>query len=184
MLKKSLIALFSVALIIGCTKQNSFNESSPSTSKQKTVKTQEAASNTTGEVKDGANQIAQQPCCSVNCKKGDCSAYGSSCSCTCGWFGQPDCEGSEYPTHINHTPESIAKYNKMVDYLHSIEDDTPEATELISLIEDYLSFVEQHEYNFTIDDQQTLDTYKGLLSDFNSYEQYFSEDQIAHMYNL
>lgn len=72
----------------------------------------------------------------------------------------------------------------MVDYLHSIEDDTPEATELISLIEDYLSFVEQHEYNFTIDDQQTLDTYKGLLSDFSSYEQYFSEDQIAHMYNL
>lgn len=103
--------------------------------------------------------VKPEPCCSVTCEDGSCSAYGAPCNCSCSWLGAPKCNGTaqsviEMPDslfdgreHVTLDKDFLDKVKKDQEILYSLH--LPYATEIADAQNSYSTLIQKHGYVLT-----------------------------------
>lgn len=142
----------------------------------------------------GNTKAAQKPtpCCEVTCPKGDCKAFGSPCSCTCSFWGKPECSGSS--KSVAAMPDSVFDGRIHVtlkrDFLQSLAKDQealrslnkPYANELADVFDGYKSLIDK--YGYELKTREALSAYYALIEKENAAEKQFTTEELEYLSNL
>ena len=103
--------------------------------------------------------VKPEPCCSVSCSGGSCSAYGAPCNCQCSWLGAPQCNGTaksvlDMPdslfdgrVHVSLNENFLDKVKKEQEILYSLN--LPYATEIADVHNSFPALIQKHGYVLT-----------------------------------
>lgn len=98
-----------------------------------------------------------EPCCSVACEDGSCSACGATCNCS--WLGDPQCNGTaksvlDMPdslfdgrVHVSLNKDFLDRVKKKQEILYSLN--LPYATEIADSQNSYPALIQKHGYVLT-----------------------------------
>lgn len=101
--------------------------------------------------------VKPEPCCSVACEDGSCSACGATCNCS--WLGDPQCNGTaksvlDMPdslfdgrVHVSLNKDFLDRVKKKQEILYSLN--LPYATEMADSQNSYPALIQKHGYVLT-----------------------------------
>lgn len=120
--------------------------------------------------KMGEVSKAQETCCTVTCRRGNCTVNSSPCSCT-SLGGQPICSstGSNSRTVITASEDIMISYDNLASYIQSIG--APQVADAILDIKEL--FVTNH---FELSSLADIKKYDELL---NIYIEFYKSQSVA-----